>query len=91
MKDQEKALLKVLDDSDPEEVGIRIRRYREAKGWSQHDLAKATGIPRSTISKYEGGSVKRLVSIRDRLELIAEKLDIQVEDLLLDEWPLEKR
>lgn len=38
-----------------ERVGDLIRRAREYKGWSQEDLAKAVGVVRGTILKYELG------------------------------------
>ena len=30
-----------------------IRRYRYSKGWSQHALASAWGVPQITISRWE--------------------------------------
>jgi len=39
-------------------IGERIRELREAKGWTQDDLAEAAGIHRVTIAKYEAGKVE---------------------------------
>jgi transcriptional regulator with XRE-family HTH domain len=33
----------------------QLLRVRQSKGWSQHDLAKACGLSRSTIARLEGG------------------------------------
>ena len=38
-------------------VGGRLRRLRERRGWALSDVARYTGIPMSTISEYELGSV----------------------------------
>jgi Zn-dependent peptidase ImmA (M78 family)/transcriptional regulator with XRE-family HTH domain len=45
---------------------------REAKGWSQRDLAQRTGLSQAVISKIESGAVE--VS-EERLTLLADKLD----------------
>jgi transcriptional regulator with XRE-family HTH domain len=39
------------------EVGSRIRVAREAKGWSQRDLAQAACLPVRTIGRIERGEV----------------------------------
>lgn len=39
-------------------VGRRIRRERKARGWSQNELARRTGIPEITstqVSRWERG------------------------------------
>ena len=33
----------------------RLRKLREAKGWSQMKLALVTGIPNETLCRYESG------------------------------------
>lgn len=45
--------------TDPIEVGTRIRAAREAKGWSQADLARATGIKQQSIDAVEKGATRR--------------------------------
>lgn len=37
-------------------LGQRIKDAREIRGWKQIALAKATGIPQSTLSEIEKGS-----------------------------------
>ena len=36
-------------------IGLRLKELRDAKGWTQDDLAEATGMNRVTIAKYEAG------------------------------------
>jgi transcriptional regulator with XRE-family HTH domain len=55
----------------PDEVGMRIRRAREAKGWSRFDLAIALEVSPSSIQRWEEGklpSVNRLVKLAEVLE-----------------------
>ena len=42
--------------SEEYKLGQNIRKYRQAKGWSQMDLSNAVDIDRTDISKYENGS-----------------------------------
>lgn len=60
-------------------VGQLIRTHRKAAGMSQADIAAATGIDRSTISKLETGT--RCASA-DQLVAIARALDIAAGVLL---------
>jgi len=39
-------------------MGQRIKAQREKKGWSQHELARQSGIPQATISRLESGEMK---------------------------------
>ena len=34
-----------------------IEKYRKAKGYSQHDLAKLMGVTQTTVSHWETGKV----------------------------------
>ena len=38
-------------------LGQRIKTQREKKGWSQHELARQSGIPQGTISRIESGTM----------------------------------
>lgn len=38
-------------------ISLRIQELREAKGWSQSQLARESGVPQSTISRLEAGEV----------------------------------
>lgn len=63
-----------------EELKNIIETSRDKKGISQRELAKATGISRSTLNDLINGKVKK-VDIDD-LRKIAETLDISLENLL---------
>lgn len=42
-------------DTDPREVGLRVRRLREARGVSLSELARRAGIGKATLSGVETG------------------------------------
>lgn len=52
----------------PPPYGLTLTILRLAKGWSQKDLAEATGLSRGVISEYETGATELT---RDRLEWLA--------------------
>ena len=62
------------------ELKILIESAREAKGISQRELAKLTGISRSTLNDLINGKIKK-VDIDD-LRKIAETLDMSLQKLL---------
>ena len=64
------------------EFNEKIRNARMAKGWTQKDLAQATGMGLRTIQNYELGA--RLPKKRDTYLALAKALDIN-EDVLLDD------
>ena len=64
------------------EFSEKIRNARTAKGWSQKELAEATGMSLRTIQNYELGA--RLPKKRDTYLVLAKALDIS-EDVLLDD------
>ncbi len=45
-----------LQPIDRRAVGLRIRAARKTRGWYLADLAKVTGVKRSTIANYECGT-----------------------------------
>lgn len=63
-----------------EELKILIESARIAKGISQRELAKLTGISRSTLNDLINGKIKK-VNIDD-LRKIAETLDMSLQKLL---------
>ena len=63
-----------------EELKNLIESAREAKGISQRELAKLTGISRSTLNDLINGKIKK-VDIDD-LRKIAETLDMSLQKLL---------
>lgn len=64
-----------------EELKNMIESVREEKGLSQRELAKQTGISRSTLNDLINGKIKR-VDIDD-LRKIAETLDMSLQELLI--------
>lgn len=61
-------------------VGTRIRDYRRQQGWTQDQLAVATGVSRSAVAQWE---TDRAGQLRDNISRIADALGITVETLLL--------
>ncbi len=62
-------------------IGAKVKRYREAKGFSQDELALRLDIAQSTISSIESDK-----SIPNSLLLnkIAKELEVDINDLLND-------
>lgn len=56
-----------------------IRRLREAKGWSQEELAAAADVGRATIQRVERG---RVVPSRETLRALASALDVDARHLV---------
>jgi transcriptional regulator with XRE-family HTH domain len=61
------------------EIGKRIRTLREAKGLSQGDIEKRSGLLRSYISRVEGGYTAPSLST---LEKFAKALEVEPYQLL---------
>lgn len=55
-------------------VGQRIREYRQKAGKSQVELAKAIGVSKQTLYKYENDIITNIPS--DKIELAAKALDV---------------
>ncbi len=62
-------------------LGTKVRRYREAKNWSQNDLVLRLDVTQGTISNIESDK-----SIPNSLLLnsIAKALEVDMNDLLSD-------
>jgi len=73
--------------------GAKIRRLREARGWSVRDLAIRTqqlsppGITRSALGRVERGESKNVAAWR--LEAVARALEIPVTEFLIGASPVE--
>lgn len=61
------------------EIGKRIRTLREAKGLSQGDIEKRSGLLRSYISRVEGGYTAPSLSTLDKF---AKALEVEPYQLL---------
>lgn len=58
--------------------GQKVREIREAKGWSQPDLARASGVSQQTIDLIERSKTKRtkfVIELADALECAPSELD----------------
>lgn len=49
-------------------AGSTIRKIRERKGWTQHQLAKAAGCGLSNVSQWETGRVH--IKVKDMEKLL---------------------
>lgn len=61
-------------------MGEKIKKLRESKGISQYRLAELTGINRSTINRYENGSIQKISF--DNLLKICEALEIDIKEII---------
>jgi transcriptional regulator with XRE-family HTH domain len=58
----------------------RLRALRKARGWTQQDLSRVSGLTRSHISRRERGDIQLPSS--ERLRQLATALDTSLDDLL---------
>ena len=71
---------------DFENIGKKIRKYRNLAGVTQKQLAEKIGKAESSIQKYEAGKVEIPFNV---LGNIAKSLDVEIIDLLDDFTELE--
>jgi transcriptional regulator with XRE-family HTH domain len=62
------------------QIGNKIRRLRENKGFSQEEMAERLQISRSAYSRIESGETNSWVN---HIEKLCKELDMKVEDLLI--------
>ncbi len=55
-------------------IYVRLRELRDARGWTQAELAKRAEVTRATVSRIEGGKVRSLDL--DVFEKLATALDV---------------
>jgi transcriptional regulator with XRE-family HTH domain len=61
----------------PKEVGRRIARARDRKGWTQFTFAQEASISPSTVARWEAGKlppVRELMRVADLLEVPVDEL-----------------
>lgn len=58
---------------------IRLKSYRKEMGIKQTDIASNTGIPRTSISKYESGKIEPSI---ESIGKIADYLNVSVDWLI---------
>lgn len=68
----------------------RFKRLREARGWTQYDIAEKLGVRRPTIAGYESGNKGRIPR-RDMLLKIAELFDVTMDELIGADKPVSLR
>lgn len=61
-------------------VGQRIRECRRRSGKSQVEVAKAVGVSKQTLYKYENDIITNIPS--DKIEAIAAALDVSPADIM---------
>lgn len=71
------------DDAIYTAIGSRLRYYRDLRGMNQDELAKASGVSRSTISKIECHRENKPYSTAIFIAL-ARALHIPLKNLLTD-------
>ena len=55
-------------------IYVRLRELRDARGWTQAELAERAEVTRATVSRIEGGKVRSLDL--EVFEKLAEALDV---------------
>ena len=59
--------------------GAKLKLRREARGWTQRDLAKKVGVVRNSINKLEMGDRRPSLTLLERLARI---FDTTLDELL---------
>ena len=69
-------------------IALRVRELREARGWSQRELAARAGLRQATIANIELGHTR---GVRfDALERLADALGVDPALLIVRTPPLEQ-
>lgn len=68
-----------MSSANAKKLGAAISRHRKAKGLTQPALAKAVGVPDSTIYRLERGEFS--LPRPEKLQKIARALDVDFEEL----------
>jgi transcriptional regulator with XRE-family HTH domain len=69
-------------------IGQRVRKLREARGWTQQQLADRAGLTNDTISNYErGGRRGQKAPSLPTVKAIADALGVSMDDLLAEPEP----
>ena len=61
----------------------RLKDYREAKGWSQGELARRLGVSRQTINAVETDKYDPSLPLALRM---AKLFGVNVPELFIDDW-----
>jgi transcriptional regulator with XRE-family HTH domain len=68
-----------MDDHIAANLGNNIRALREARGLTQQQMAKASGVPRPTWANLESGTANPTLAV---LIKVANALQVRVEELI---------
>lgn len=79
---QGKYIYRVAKPNVSADTGLRIRQMREARGWTQQELAQKAGVSRPAVTQWESGKTKD--PKRGSLLGIAHAFGVTVEDLISD-------
>jgi XRE family transcriptional regulator, regulator of sulfur utilization len=63
----------------PGRLGRNIRQLREARGFTQQQMAQMAGVPRATWANLESGSANPTLSVLDR---VAHAFQVSLEELV---------
>lgn len=65
-------------------IGQRVKELREAKGWSQEELARRVGVNSKTIYNYESGARGAKEPPLSTVRALADALGVSLDDLLAE-------
>jgi transcriptional regulator with XRE-family HTH domain len=65
-------------------IGQRVKQLREAKGWSQDELARRVGLTSKTISNYETGTRGVKEPPLSTVRALADALGVPLDELLTE-------
>jgi transcriptional regulator with XRE-family HTH domain len=77
----------MTEEADRAALGARLKDAREYRGFSQEDVAKYLGVPRSAVSLIESGA--RGLDILE-LRKLAKLYDSSIEELTGEQLPQQK-
>jgi transcriptional regulator with XRE-family HTH domain len=63
-------------------IGQRVKKLRLAKGWSQPELARRSGLTEKTVSNYETGARGAEDPPLATVQAFADALEVPITDLL---------
>ncbi|MGH3803293.1 MAG: helix-turn-helix transcriptional regulator [Pseudonocardiaceae bacterium] len=49
------------------ELGAEVRALREARGWSQTELARLAGMTQSAMARFEAGGTVQTLQVLERI------------------------
>jgi transcriptional regulator with XRE-family HTH domain len=68
-----------MDGELPARLGANVAQLREARGLTQHQIAKVAGVPRATWAHLESGAANPTLSVLHRA---ASALQVSIEELI---------